>query len=136
MRYQIGTPAQDKPKEKIGTYCILHTHSLILDSYETCLPRARRAWALCVRCSTIHSYRPDISSGPSADREDPPQNNPRLTLRGDVPARCKPQGSIPRLSQGCLITIHLPTQPPYRAKGKRQTLQHHHPRCVCICRAI
>lgn len=100
----------------------LRTHSLILDSYETCLTRARRAWALCVCCSTIHSCRPDISSGPSADREDPPQNNPRLTLRGDVPARCTPQVSIPRLSQGCLITISLPTQPPYLAKGKRQTL--------------
>jgi hypothetical protein len=32
----------------------LRTHSLILDSYETCSPRARRAWALCARCSTIH----------------------------------------------------------------------------------
>lgn len=81
LRYQIGTPTQDKPKEKIGTYCILRTNSLILDSYKICLPRARRAWTMCVRCPSIqHSYKPDISSGPSADGEDPPQN-PQLTLQ-------------------------------------------------------
>ncbi|KAJ6178187.1 hypothetical protein N7519_008648 [Penicillium mononematosum] len=70
---------------------------------------------------------PDISSGPSADREDPPQNNPRLTLQRRRTCSVYATSLDVRVIIG-VITIHPPTQPLYWAKGKRQTLQLHHPR--------
>ena len=116
LRYQIGMPTQDKSK-KIETYYILCANSLIYDSYETCLPRARSAWEMCVRCPSIqHFYKPDINSGPSTDREDP-RTNPRLTLLSRFTYMIYSTSLDLRVIMG-EITIHPPTQPLCRAKKK------------------
>lgn len=75
--------------------CIPNT---INPQYPTSLSQTRGTWAMPAGCPGIHRIKPNISSGPSSDREDPPQTNSRLMLSVDVPARCTPQVSIPGLS--------------------------------------